>query len=108
MVVIGCGCWSWWICVVFISAAVVVRLWSSDERQCFAFGFFIFLGVIMVDFEMILLQIWMDLSCDHGGRWLWVYLACGLIFSWVYGLSSYVGRAGEDRDTINFFFFFLI
>ena len=29
--------------------------------------FFFFFGVIMVDFEMILLQIWMDLSCDHGG-----------------------------------------
>ena len=71
----------------------------------FCIWFFFFLGVIMVDFEMILLQIWMDLSCDQGGRWLWVYLACGLIFSWVYGLSSYVGRAGEDRDTIIFFFF---
>ena len=81
--VIGCGCWSQWICTVFIRAAVVVRLCSGDERQWF---FFFFWVVIMVDFKMILLQIWMDLSCDHGGRWLWVYLGCGLIFSLVYGL----------------------
>ena len=62
--VIGCGCWSQWICTVFIRATVVVRLCSGDERQWF---FFFFWVVIMVDFKMILLQIWMDLSCDHGG-----------------------------------------
>lgn len=81
----GCGCWSWWICVVFIRAVVAVKLWFGDERRCFAFGF-VCVCVIMVDFEMILLQIWMDLSCDHGGLWLWVYLGCGIIFSWVYWL----------------------
>lgn len=61
---------------------VVVKSWFGDERRCFEFV----LCVCVVDFEMILLQIWMHLSCDHGGLWLWVYLGCGIIFSWIYGL----------------------
>ena len=82
--------------------AMVVRLWSDGgslnlslfNSLCFFFFFLwkilrvlvnfgFFLCVILVGFEMILLQIWLDFGFGHGGWWLWVMK---LLFYWFYGL----------------------
>ena len=52
----------------FVLCSLEQRWWSGCVLVMRGSGFFFFFWVvIMVDFKMILLQIWMDLSCDHGG-----------------------------------------
>ena len=77
---------------MFIRAAVVVWLCSSDERWCFAF-FFFFLGVIMVDFcddfiaNLDGFELWSWRPVVMGEFGLWNKFFLGL---WV--VSLYAGR----------------
>ena len=70
---------------MFIRAAVVVKLCSGDERWFFAFWFFFFLGVIMVDFCVDFVanldgfELWSWRPVVMGGFRLWYN------FFWVYG-----------------------